>query len=372
MTEYFLMHNDNVCGVVGFDDISWYVISYKDYGTGLSPYLGNADLPKIKKWWQMRAVPKSRSLIQNARRTGYLNATEYLAKNLAISLIDQYWICPKCGTGTNLKYNQVKYSASYDFNASLGGQMDKHWNFGFELSSVPDLIKESSRYYGQQSINEVIASKIHKLQNTMVSFVRYTAEAIDGIGIITHCNSFVGIEDHIEFIPAYEIVGSQMPQDDEIFYDQYIDLCVQHGMDRECIQNFMDYQTLTDFIISNTDRHLLNFGVLRDTDTMQLIRPAPIFDSGNSMFYNDDIWKPYSRKELLKYPITGFYKTQDELLSKVKNKHILKIDLLPAQSEIKEWYVQSGVPEAKADFISKNYQIKVEMLNEFQQGDSLK
>ena len=370
MAEYFLMHKDDICGVIEFDDISWHVIAYKDYGTGLSPYFGHTGLPKIKKWWQMRAVPESRSLIQNARRTGYLNATEYLANNLAISLIDRYWICPKCGTEAHLKYNQVRYS--YDYNASLGGQMEKHWNLCFELSTVPDLIKESSRYYGQQSINEVIATKIHELQDTTVPFVKYNAEAIDGIGIITHCNSFVGIEDHIEFIPAYEIIESQIPQDDESLYDHYIDLCVQHGIDRECIQNFMDYQTLTDFIISNTDRHLLNFGVLRDTNTMQLIGPAPIFDSGNSMFYNDDIWNPYSREELLRYPITGFYKTQDKLLSKVKNWHILKSDLLPTSREIKEWYIQAGVPEQKSEFISQNYQIKVEMLKEFQHGEELK
>lgn len=366
MAEYFLMHKDNICGVVEFDDISWHVISYKDYETGLSPYLGNADLSlKIKKWWQMRAVPESRNLIQNARRTGYLNATEYLAKNLAISLIDRYWICPKCGTEAHLKYNQVRYS--YDYNASLGGQMEKHWNLCFELSTVPDLIKESSRYYGQQSINEVIATKIHELQDTTVPFVKYNAEAIDGIGIITHCNSFIGIEDHIEFIPAYEIIESQIPQDNESLYDHYVDLCVQHGIDRECSQNFIDYQILTDFIISNTDRHLLNFGVLRDTDTMQLIGPAPIFDSGNSMFYNDDIWTPYSQKTLLEHPISGFSGScsEMELLSKVKNKHILKIDLLPTQSKIKEWYVQSGVPEVKADFISRNYQTKVEILKEF-------
>ena len=71
MAEYFLMHKDDVCGVIEFDDISLHVISYKDYETGLSPYLGNTDPSlKIKKWWQMRAVPESRSLIQNAVKNG--------------------------------------------------------------------------------------------------------------------------------------------------------------------------------------------------------------------------------------------------------------------------------------------------------------
>ena len=85
-------------------------------------------------------------------------------------------------------------------------------------------------------------------------------------------------------------------------------------MDYEKIQAYMDYQTLTDFVISNTDEHLLNFGILRDTNTMQLIAPAPIFDSGNSMFFSDNRVSRYSRVELLERKITSFYATEDKML----------------------------------------------------------
>ena len=72
----------------------------------------------------------------------------------------------------------------------------------------------------------------------------------------------------------------------------------------------MDYQTLTDFVISNTDEHLVNFGVLRNADTMKLIGPAPIYDSGNSMFYNEDRLIPYSRVEPVSYTHLDVYKRQ--------------------------------------------------------------
>ena len=43
---------------------------------------------------------------------------------------------------------------------------------------------------------------------------------------------------------------------------------------------------MTDYLFSNVDRHLNNIGILRDPNSLKFIDFAPIFDSGNSMFYN--------------------------------------------------------------------------------------
>ena len=59
---------------------------------------------------------------------------------------------------------------SYDPNASLGGQMEKYWDLSGEQ---PILVKESYRFWGQQSINEVFATFVHELQKTYVPFVKY-------------------------------------------------------------------------------------------------------------------------------------------------------------------------------------------------------
>lgn len=130
----------------------------------------------------------------------------------------------------------------------------------------------------------------------------------------------------------------------------------------------MDYQTMTDFIISNTDEHLLNFGVLRNADTMQLIGPAPIFDSGNSMFYAENREVPYSRIELLERKITGFYKSEEKMLANVNNPGIVKLDLLPERQAVMEFFAERGIPEKKAAFIAANYQTKLQMADELQHG----
>lgn len=56
-----------------------------------------------------------------------------------------------------------------------------------------------------------------------------------------------------------------------------------------------------DALIYNEDRHFGNFGVLRDNHSGKIIRPAPIFDNGLSLFnfaMDDDI------KNLEKYAKT--------------------------------------------------------------------
>ena len=161
----------------------------------------------------MRGRPSIR--IRRGRESGYENVLKIIGI-LSLHNSSIYGVRPE---NVTLKYDQVKFtnlsmysngkdsyynSTSYDYNASLGGQMEKYWDLE---QPVPDLVKESSKYYGQQSVNEVVATKIHTMQETDVPFVKYTAEAIPGHGIISHCQAFTS--EHVELISAYEILESQ-------------------------------------------------------------------------------------------------------------------------------------------------------------------
>jgi len=42
-----------------------------------------------------------------------------------------------------------------------------------------------------------------------------------------------------------------------------------------------------DYLILNHDRHFKNFGILRNSQTLNSVEAAPIFDSGSSLFYED-------------------------------------------------------------------------------------
>lgn len=379
MIKYILMHKNDKCGTILFDENIGRITEYHDDRNGLSPYLGNCDIKKIQKWWGMRAVPASRATMQQViNNANCLNTEVYLAKNLGLSMTDTYWIKP---SGIDLSFNNVKFAnlaayshgkipyhnaTSYDPNASLGGQMEKYWDL---MHKTPILVKESYKYYGQQSINEVFASIVHSRQPSNVEFVRYTAEMTEDRGVQCKCPAFTS--ENIELLSAYEMVESRKIQNSQALYDEYINICVENGIDYNQIQEFMDYQTMTDFLITNTDEHLLNFGVLRDPNTMKLIGPAPIFDSGNSMFYSDGRKTPYTRAGILDIPITSFYKREEKLLGKVKNKTAVDLNSIPSAGEVKELYANAGIPEEKADVISKNYDTKAKMLSEFQRGKTI-
>lgn len=379
MIKYSLMHKNDKCGTILFDENIGRITEYHDDRNGLSPYLGNCDIKKIQKWWEMRAVPASRATMQQViNNANCLNTEVYLAKNLGLSMTDTYWIKP---SGIDLSFDNVKFAnlaayshgkipyhnaTSYDPNASLGGQMEKYWDL---MHKTPILVKESYKYYGQQSINEVFASIVHSRQPSNVEFVRYTAEMTEDRGVQCKCPAFTS--ENIELLSAYEMVESRKIQNSQALYDEYINICVENGIDYNQIQEFMDYQTMTDFLITNTDEHLLNFGVLRDPNTMKLIGPAPIFDSGNSMFYSDGRKTPYTRAGILDIPITSFYKREEKLLGKVKNKTAVYLNSIPSAGEVKELYANAGIPEEKADVISKNYDTKAKMLSEFQRGKTI-
>ena len=57
---------------------------------------------------------------------------------------------------------------------------------------------------------------------------------------------------------------------------------------------------ILDFIMANEDRHLGNFGVIRDVESLQWVAICPIFDTGRSL--NNKYWFPnYFKKLLNKY-----------------------------------------------------------------------
>ena len=130
----------------------------------------------------------------------------------------------------------------------------------------------------------------------------------------------------------------------------------------------MDYMTLSDFLITNTDRHLYNFGILRHAVSGEVLRMAPIFDSGNSMFYNQIHTRPLTRKEILGIEITGIHAKEEQMLRHVKERDLFAPERALLPEEVRDFYREAGVPVQIAEVLSKNYETKCQMLREFQSG----
>ena len=375
---YYLMHKDTVCGVLKIDTESGTLSNFRSNRPDYMPFFGHGSKAQMQIWWNNRAVPGSRKdMAEIFHQAGCTTPSEYLVKNLGLSLTDSYWICPD---GSRMKWKDINLyrhilikkpfvpyhnASSFDPNASLGGQMEKYWDLS---GDIPVLVKKSPLYHGQQAVNEAFATLLHFRQKTDIPYVPYSVQKSPDDGIYCSvCPAFTS--EKYEFISAYEMVSSELKPNNKSMYEHFIDVCVLHGLDREQVQRFLDYQTLTDFVLSNTDEHLMNFGVLRNTDTMDLTGPSPIFDTGNSMFYNaDDNVTPYTRSELLGQKITGIHDREERMLEHVKYKNVVNTSRLPSVQTVKDFYMQYGLDPSRAAFLAQNYGIKCEMLEEFQHG----
>lgn len=83
---------------------------------------------------------------------------------------------------------------------------------------------------------------------------------------------------------------------------------------------------VVDYLLANTDRHYNNFGAIRNANTLEWIGPAPIFDSGTSLWCDTPtkLIKPVSSKMAAK----PFKETQDEQLRLVSNFSWINFDAL--------------------------------------------
>lgn len=77
MIQYFLMHKDQECGTLILDEKFGRILEYHDNRNGISPYLGTADIEKIRQWWELRAIP---NFHLNKQTTDCNNAKIYFSK----------------------------------------------------------------------------------------------------------------------------------------------------------------------------------------------------------------------------------------------------------------------------------------------------
>lgn len=57
---------------------------------------------------------------------------------------------------------------------------------------------------------------------------------------------------------------------DRDIYQSFLDVCEQEELDRAYVDDFLQREIITDYIMTNTDRHLRNIAILRDPDTPEV------------------------------------------------------------------------------------------------------
>ena len=125
-------------------------------------------------------------------------------------------------------------------------------------------------------MNEVVASSL--CERLGVAHVPYDVET-DGVAWESACPCMT--DDNTELVSAWHVVCGCNRRGDESRAAWYKRACANHGLD---VSREVEQMLVVDYIICNWDRHWSNFGVLVNSETREWLRPAPLFDMGESLW----------------------------------------------------------------------------------------
>jgi len=252
---------------------------------------------KLNSWIKGRGLADSRKDLHKVQNLfNAKNKEELIVGSYGLNLTDHYWIHK---TEENLSWRDLNYfdnkfdklqigtSQNPSIDESVGnkspnfcvdGSIEKRWVIKDDNTRV--LLKGSRYMRMQEPFNELIASRIMDLFN--IDHVRYTLRRTKGTNIpYSECKCMV--DTHIEYINAHHVMesGSYERKDP---YIHFLETCQKNGIND--VKEKIDTMLCMDFILGNEDRHRGNFGILRNSETLEWLKIAPVFDNGNCLFFD--------------------------------------------------------------------------------------
>lgn len=251
------------------------------------------DNKTLKEWIEKRKVPKNREFVDKIIATYSSEKNDildFVNVCLALSLNDSYWIVPKDKNYKWQKYNLYvnKFDETLPLVALTGyshkvsgltispeyttnGMLKKCWHR--EKDGNIYLYKGSSKEYanyGKEAFSEFYMYKI--AQTLGFDAIKYDLKKIHN-ELVSSCELFTS--EDFGFKPIYYCIDENKRNLKGVEFENEI----LKVFDSDKYADMM----LFDALIYNTDRHYGNFGVIIENDTSKILKPAPLFDNGNSL-----------------------------------------------------------------------------------------
>lgn len=325
---------------------------------GITVRKGVADRTAFNDWWADRSIPASRSGIREALEKLKVSSTKMLlTRCYGLSLSDQYWIRPE---GSELRWEEINFFEN-DFSDDIGdilfgenkkkdilnfsspdstsdGNLKKRWKI---IDGKRCLIKGGSNPFRQQPFNEVIASEI--MRRLDIPHVPYTV-IWNKNAPYSVCEDFVNKD--TELVPAWRILKFKKRDNNTSWYRHFVNCCEALGI--KDVIPFLDRMIITDYIIANEDRHLNNFGAIRNAETLEWLGMAPIYDSGSSLGYDKMPAQMRSENDVQCKPFKNHHTEQLKLVTSFD-----RIDF-NALSGISEYITELLSCEGAVDYIDES------------------
>lgn len=326
-----LMHKRKAVAEMELDESTGFILKISEIydaehlPVGISCKNGIADRKALNEWWTDRSIPASRSGVRNAlEHLNISNTKMLLVRCFGLSLSDQYWIKPQNEEISwddinffdnpfsedigDVLFGTPKNMEGFDFSSpdnTSDGCLKKRWKL---INGKRCLVKSGSDLARQQPFNEVIATKI--MERLGISHVGY--ELIwDSGSPYSVCEDFVTAD--TELVSAWRILQTQKKPNNVSVYQHFVNCCQALGVTD--IVKSLDRMLVLDYIIANEDRHLNNFGLLRNAETLEWIGFAPIYDSGSSLGYDKVASQIRSQADITCKPFKKSHADQIKLVS---------------------------------------------------------
>lgn len=255
----------------------------------------------MNQWFQGRAIPSSRKNLNHLlERLNVSSPGDLLNKHFALSLSDQYWIVDESSciqwkdinffthdfdsTGflqASLDDSTHSYTVQNDSiktpNNTTDGMLPKGWIIENDKRI---LIKGTYTRFEQEPFDEWLASQICKRLgfdycNYIVDWYTIKQDEV----IVSKCENFINQNE--EIISAYDVLHSSKKENTINDYEHYVRILENHGI--LAARKKITEMFVVDYLMMNYDRHLKNFGIIRNVETLKWERVTPIFDTGQSM-----------------------------------------------------------------------------------------
>ena len=389
ISEAYIMHKNHLVAAVTLTSGGEIGnIRYNKAELDHIPLGGQMNDIRFHEWWRDRAIPKTRhGVIPALQKLGYASTQNMLVDNLALSLTDCYWLKP---ADTDISWEDINlfdnpfedYFGMLTFDsddpldlrnktgfipASSQGEVRKKWCIDQNGSRF--LVKGNYGESFQQSINEVFASHLHEA----FGFENYVSYSLTSISLDDHhdafgCSCKCFCNNNVELISAWEVLQTVKTRKNQSLFHPLRDACIRLGITAGAFDKFISYEIMTDFLISNFDRHMNNIAVLRNPDTLEMLGMAPIYDNGNSMFFNE----PLSSLEKGMRPLktNSFIQDEASLLKYVSDRNLLDLNKL-GEPDFDIYY--NDIPERhiRIPYIKERFMKKFQMLDSFQHGQDI-
>ena len=378
MGNYCLKHRDIPVAELELDPASGAILSIgaiyeaAHVPVGIPVKKGMIDRRALNNWWRGRAIPASRSGIQNVLQELDIADTQLLLeKCLGLSLSDQYWICPADSGISWKQVNFFEHAFSEDVGNLLFGQkrsdvislmspdntsdgwLKKKWTI---IEGKRCLVKGGSGATWQEPYNEVLASRM--MERLQIPHVSYTLLIKDGYPYSV-CEDFITPE--TELIPAWYVLQTKKKSNQVSLYRHYLDCCSELGVPG--VEQAINQMLVLDYLIQNEDRHQNNFGVVRRADTLEYIGAAPIYDSGTSLWFDKPTALIGANTKITSKP---FRSSQEEQIRLVTDTSWLELSALDGIEEELREIVRGSlfIEEARCEALCRGIRQRIKQLEQ--------